>query len=80
MFEDADLIHSYSRADAPRDGALIGVTTTAAGAGFRWPADGGGPSSRSRVEGDKRTEGDEVRSMAGGWASPEDGPKTTRPR
>jgi hypothetical protein len=34
---DADLIHSYSRADALRDGVLVDVTTTAAEAGFRWP-------------------------------------------
>src|SRR2546430_15180287 len=37
MFEDADLIHAYSRADALRDGALIDVTPTAREAGFRWP-------------------------------------------
>jgi hypothetical protein len=37
MFDDAELIHSYSRADALRDGVLIDVTSTAAEAGFRWP-------------------------------------------
>jgi hypothetical protein len=37
MFEDADLIHSYSRADAIRDGVLIDVSATAAEAGIRWP-------------------------------------------
>src|SRR3954466_16412001 len=37
MFEDADLIHSYSRADALRDGVLIDVTPTAREAGIRWP-------------------------------------------
>jgi hypothetical protein len=29
MFEDADLIHRYSRADAIRDGVLIDVSATA---------------------------------------------------
>ena len=37
MFEDADLIHRYTRADALRDGVLIDVTATVAEAGFRWP-------------------------------------------
>jgi hypothetical protein len=37
MFEDADLIHRYTRADAIRDGVLIDVTQTAREAGFRWP-------------------------------------------
>jgi hypothetical protein len=37
MFEDADLIHRYSRADAIRDGALIDVSTTAREAGFKYP-------------------------------------------
>jgi hypothetical protein len=37
MFDDADLIHSYTRADALRDGVLIDVTATAAEAGIRWP-------------------------------------------
>jgi hypothetical protein len=37
MFEDADLIHSYSRADALRDGVLIDVSETAREAGIRWP-------------------------------------------
>ena len=37
LFEDADLIHSYSRADAIRDGVLIDVTQTAKEAGFKFP-------------------------------------------
>jgi hypothetical protein len=37
MFEDADLIHRYSRADALRDGVLIDVSETAREAGIRWP-------------------------------------------
>jgi hypothetical protein len=37
MFEDADLIHSYGRADALRDGVLIDVTETAREARFRFP-------------------------------------------
>lgn len=37
MFEDADLIHSYSRAEALADGILIDVTETAREAGFRVP-------------------------------------------
>jgi hypothetical protein len=37
MFEDADLIHRYSRADAIRDGVLIDVSATARQAGFRYP-------------------------------------------
>jgi hypothetical protein len=37
MFDDAELIHSYSRSDAIRDGVLIDVTPTACQAGFRWP-------------------------------------------
>jgi hypothetical protein len=37
MFEDADLIHSYSRADAIRDGVLIDVSETAKEAGFKFP-------------------------------------------
>src|ERR1700755_997806 len=37
MFENADLIHRYSRADAIRDGVLIDVSTTAREAGIRWP-------------------------------------------
>src|SRR4051794_36967081 len=37
MFEEFDLIHRYSRADALRDGVLIDVSPTAAEAGFRWP-------------------------------------------
>jgi hypothetical protein len=37
MFEEADLIHRYSRADALRDGVLIDVTATTREAGLRWP-------------------------------------------
>ena len=37
MFEDADLIHRYSRAQAIEDGVLIDVTATAKEAGFRYP-------------------------------------------
>jgi Family of unknown function (DUF6573) len=37
MFNDNDLIHRYTRADALRDGVLIDVTTTAQEAGIRWP-------------------------------------------
>src|SRR5215468_1692796 len=37
MFEDADLIHRYSRADALQDGVLIDVSATAKEAGFRYP-------------------------------------------
>jgi hypothetical protein len=37
MFEEADLIHRYSRADALRDGVLIDVSATAREAGIRWP-------------------------------------------
>ena len=37
MFEEADLISRYSRADAIRDGVLIDVSATAHEAGIRWP-------------------------------------------
>jgi hypothetical protein len=37
MFEEADLIHRYTRADALRDGVLIDVSATAREAGFRYP-------------------------------------------
>lgn len=37
MFEDADLIHRYTRADALEDGTLVDVTKTAKGVGFRIP-------------------------------------------
>jgi hypothetical protein len=36
MFDNADLIHRYTRADALRDGVLIDVTTTAKEAGFKY--------------------------------------------
>ena len=37
MFEEADLIHRYSRADAIRDGVLVDVSATAREAGIRFP-------------------------------------------
>jgi hypothetical protein len=37
MFDDAEVIHAYTRADALRDGVLIDVSATARDAGFRWP-------------------------------------------
>src|SRR5262245_50608957 len=37
MFEEADLIYRYTRADALRDGVLIDVSETATEAGFRYP-------------------------------------------
>jgi hypothetical protein len=37
MFEDVDLIHRYSRADAFRDGVLIDASRAAREAGFRYP-------------------------------------------
>jgi hypothetical protein len=37
MFEESDLIHSYSRAQAIEDGVLIDVSETAREAGIRWP-------------------------------------------
>jgi hypothetical protein len=37
MFEEADLIHRYTRADALRDRVLIDVPATAKEAGIRWP-------------------------------------------
>jgi hypothetical protein len=37
MFDEADLIYRYARADALRDGVLIDVTATAREAGIRWP-------------------------------------------
>ena len=37
MFENADLIHHYTRADALRDGVLIDVSATARKAGILWP-------------------------------------------
>jgi hypothetical protein len=40
MFDEADLIHRYSRADALRDGELIDVSATAREAGIRWPDQG----------------------------------------
>lgn len=37
FWADAEVIHSYSRAQAIQDGQLVDVTTTAAEAGFRFP-------------------------------------------
>jgi hypothetical protein len=37
MFENADLIHRYTRADAIRDGVLIDVSAAARDAGFTFP-------------------------------------------
>jgi hypothetical protein len=37
MFENAELIHGYTRADALRDGVLIDVSAVAREAGFRYP-------------------------------------------
>lgn len=37
MFTEADLIHSYTRADALADGLLVDASTIAAEAGFRVP-------------------------------------------
>ena len=37
MFENADLIHRYTRAEAIRDGVLIDVSATAREAGFKYP-------------------------------------------
>jgi hypothetical protein len=37
MFEDAEIISSYSRAEALSDGALVDVTETAKEAGFLFP-------------------------------------------
>jgi hypothetical protein len=37
MFENADLIHAYTRADAIADGTLIDVSATAREAGIRYP-------------------------------------------
>jgi hypothetical protein len=45
MFEEADLIHRYSRADAIADGALIDVSTAAREAGILYPTFLGSASS-----------------------------------
>src|SRR4051812_40695629 len=37
MFESADLIHSYTRAQAIADGTLVDVSSTASEAGIRYP-------------------------------------------
>lgn len=37
LFTEADVILSYSRADAIADGVRVDVTETAKGAGFVWP-------------------------------------------
>jgi hypothetical protein len=50
MFENADLIHRYSRADALREGVLIDVSATAREARILWPVairrGGSGPEVR----------------------------------
>lgn len=37
IFEDATVVHSYSRAQAIEDGVLVDIGTTAREAGFRFP-------------------------------------------
>lgn len=37
MFTDADVIHSYTRADALADGTLVDATATAKEAGIKFP-------------------------------------------
>jgi hypothetical protein len=37
MFDNAEIIHRYTRADAIRDGVLIDVSATAKEAGIRYP-------------------------------------------
>jgi hypothetical protein len=37
MFEEADLMHRYTRAEALADGVLIDVSAVAREAGIRWP-------------------------------------------
>ncbi len=37
MFDNADYVYRYTRADAIRDGVLIDVTDTAKEAGFKYP-------------------------------------------
>lgn len=37
MFDERDIIHRYSRADAIRDGTLIDITKLSHEAGFRFP-------------------------------------------
>ncbi len=37
MFAEDDLIYSYTRAQAIKDGVLIDVSEMARGAGFKWP-------------------------------------------
>jgi hypothetical protein len=37
MFDNADLIHAYTRADALRDGVLVDVSATAREAGLQYP-------------------------------------------
>src|SRR5215831_3962829 len=37
MFDESDLIHRYTRADAIRDGVLIDVSAVAREAGIRYP-------------------------------------------
>jgi len=37
LFTEADIIYTYTRAQAIEDGMLVDVTETAQEAGFRWP-------------------------------------------
>jgi hypothetical protein len=37
LFDDSDVIHTYSREQAIADGVLVDVTTTAKEAGFKFP-------------------------------------------
>jgi hypothetical protein len=37
MFDNAEIVHRYSRADALRDGVLIDASATAKEAGIRFP-------------------------------------------
>lgn len=37
FWDDAEVIHTYTRAHALADGALVDVSETAREAGFRWP-------------------------------------------
>jgi hypothetical protein len=37
MFDECDVIYSYTRKQALEDGVLVGVTDVAKEAGFKWP-------------------------------------------
>ena len=43
LFENADVIHRYTRAQAIEDGTLVDVTETAREAGWRFPVATTGP-------------------------------------